>query len=230
VPPRILIVDDDSNICEILRLYLVHEGLELTFAHNGSEALDKFREKAPDLVILDLMLPVINGWEVCKMIRNQSHVPILMLTAKDTTEDKVSGLGMGADDYVVKPFDPQEVVARVKALLRRSVETGPAGGQKHETIGLGNLQIDLSQYIVSCNGEKIDLKPKEIQLLSFLLRNPNMVFTRDQLLEHVWGYDFMGETRTVDVHVKRLREKLEDKDSGCRITTVWGVGYKLETA
>ncbi|MBU7006210.1 response regulator transcription factor [Phosphitispora fastidiosa] len=245
---KILVVDDDANICEILRLYLANEGFELVFARNGSEALDRFREEKPDLVVLDIMLPIINGWEVCKMIRAVSSAPILMLTARDTTEDKVSGLDIGADDYVVKPFDPKEVVARVRALLRRAVDspvsgqTGLAGagsnqaapGQtgselpSQEVLRVGNLEVNLSCYTVYCEGTKVNLKPKEIQLLAFLLGNPNIVFTREQLLEKVWGYDYMGETRTVDVHVKRLREKLAAGGPEWRISTVWGVGYKLE--
>ncbi len=226
--PKILIIDDDPNICEILRLYLTHEGFDLNFAHNGSEALDQFRREIPDLVILDIMLPLINGWEVCRLIRTQSRVPILMITAKDTTDDKVAGLEIGADDYVIKPFDPKEVVARVKALLRRTVEQSSAGDLKPEIVRLGDLEVNLAQYTVLVKGEKVELKPKEIQLLFFLLKNPNLVFTRDQLLEKVWGYDYMGETRTVDVHIKRLREKLEAGCTGWKITTVWGVGYKLE--
>ncbi len=246
--PKILVVDDDANICEILRLYMANEGLETVFARNGSEALDRFREENPDLVVLDIMLPIINGWEVCKMIRAVSSVPILMLTARDTTEDKVSGLDIGADDYVVKPFDPKEVLARIRALLRRAadnagpgqaepVEPGPGrtspgqtgAEQNQEVLRLDNLEVNLSRYTVHCQGKKVNLKPKEIQLLAFLLRNPNIVFTREQLLEKVWGYDYMGETRTVDVHIKRLREKLASGGPKWRISTVWGVGYKLET-
>jgi len=234
MPPKILIVDDDRNICELLRLYLSHEGYDLVFASNGSEAMDRFGEESPDLIILDIMLPLITGWEVCKMIRTRSNVPILMVTAKDTTDDKVGGLEMGADDYVVKPFDPKEVTARVKALLRRFAETTLAAGQQEggpdhqEIIRLGNLELNLTGYTVFCAGKKAELKPKEIQLLAFLMHNPNIVFTRDQLLERVWGYDYTGETRTVDAHIKRLRASLETDRSGWRIATVWGIGYKFE--
>lgn len=225
---KILIVDDDSNIREILRLYLSSDGFELIFASNGSEALDKFRNEEPELIILDIMLPLINGWEVCRMIRTYNKTPILMLTAKDSTEDKITGLEIGADDYVVKPFDPKEVVARVKALLRRSSGSERAEDMENEVIKIGDLAVNASQYTVYLKGNKVELKPKEIQLLSFLLKNRNIVFTREQLLEKVWGYDYMGETRTVDVHVKRLREKLESDALIWRITTIWGVGYKLE--
>lgn len=226
--PRILIADDDPNIREILRLYLAHEGMDTDFASDGSEALDKFRSRHPDLIILDIMMPQINGWEVCKMIRSQSNTPILMVTAKDATDDKVTGLEIGADDYVVKPFDPKEVVARVKALLRRVAGPEASREKKTDFIKLGELEVDLGQYAVFLNNTRIEFKPKEIQLLHFLLKNPNLVFTRDQLLEKVWGYDYMGETRTVDVHIKRLREKLDSGGQGWRISTIWGVGYKLE--
>lgn len=228
MPPKVLIVDDDSNIREILRLYLAHEDLSLEFACDGSEALNKFRQASPDLVILDIMLPQINGWEVCKIIRNQMDTPILMITAKDTTDDKITGLEIGADDYMVKPFDPKEVVARVKALLRRASKPDGAGGKKGDLIRLGDLEVDIDRYVVCFKNRKIDFKPKEIQLLYFLLKNPNRVFSRDQLLENVWGYDYIGETRTVDVHIKRLREKLDAGDQAWKISTVWGVGYKLE--
>ena len=226
-PVKILVVDDDVNICEVIRLYLEHEGYCLVFAGDGSEALTKFNSEKPDLVILDIMLPVINGLEVCKLIRAKSRCPILMITAKDAVDDKVQGLETGADDYVVKPFDPKEVVARVKALLRRSENNAADTGQL-EIYGIGGLEINLAKYEVLMDGQRVDLKPKEIQLLYFLCSNQNHVFTREQLLEKVWGYDYGGETRTVDVHIKRLREKLESPDSGWRITTVWGVGYKLE--
>lgn len=224
---KILVVDDDLNICEILRLYLVHEGFNVILANNGSDGLNQFRAENPDLVILDLMLPLINGMEVCKLIRSQSDTPILMITARDTIDDKVNGLDTGADDYVVKPFDPKEVVARVRALLRRQ-KAGRKDGRSDKVISLGSVEIDLNRYTVMKDGIKIDLKPKEIQLLEFFARNPNRVFTREQLLEHVWGYDYAGETRTVDVHIKRIREKLEDQASLWRLSTVWGVGYKLE--
>lgn len=223
---KILIVDDDHNIREVLRLYLAHEGYELCFAADGSSALDCFRDNKPDLVILDLMLPVISGWEVCKMIRLNSSVPIIMLTARDSTEDKITGLDTGADDYVVKPFNPNEVIARVRALLRRSAQ--PQEPADNQVIRAGILEVNLATYSVRLKNEPVELKPKEIQLLFFLLQNPNIVFNRDQLLEKVWGYDYIGETRTVDVHIKRLREKLEHPEADWQIKTIWGIGYKLE--
>ncbi|MEW6276142.1 MAG: response regulator transcription factor [Bacillota bacterium] len=221
----ILIVDDDTNICELLQLYLKDEGYDLAFAHDGSTGLTKFRELRPVLVVLDLMLPVINGWEVCRLIRLESDVPIIMLTARDGTEDKVVGLDAGADDYVVKPFDPREVAARIRAHLRRR-EFAPA--HNLQRITADELTVDMSAYEVRYRGEVLDLKPREIQLLYFLLTHKNIAFTRDQLLDRVWGYDYAGETRTVDVHVQRLREKLRGKMRTWRITTVWGVGYKAE--
>ncbi len=225
MPAKVLVVDDDQNICELLRLYLEHEGYRLCFAGDGSRALDLFRSEKPDLVFLDIMLPLINGWEVCRLIRRESNVPIIMITARDGTEDKLSGFDLGADDYIVKPFDPKEAVARVKALLRRAGE-----GKEKETqvLKAGGVEIDLSTYRVTAGGSPVELKGKEIQLLSFLLRNPDVVFTRDQLLEKVWGYDYHGGTRTVDVHIKRLRAKLAVPGSSLKIRTLWGIGYKLE--
>ncbi len=222
---KVLIVDDDLNICELLRLYLASQGYDTAFAHDGSTALTLFKDYNPDIVILDVMLPIIGGWDVCRMIRRESDVPIIMLTARDATEDKITGLDAGADDYVVKPFDPPEVVARVRAQLRRKKGSQPSGGQQ---VVINDLVVDLERYDVRWRGEPIDLKPKEIQLLYFLLTNRNRVFTREQLLDRVWGYDYAGETRTVDVHIKRLREKLEGKAVSWRIATVWGVGYKVE--
>ncbi|RJX23007.1 MAG: DNA-binding response regulator [Ammonifex sp.] len=221
----ILIVDDDVNICDLLRLYLQHENYELTFAHDGSTALTIFREKKPSLVILDLMLPVINGWEVCRLIRQESDVPIIMLTARDDTSDKVAGLDSGADDYIVKPFDPREVAARVRAHIRRR-DAAPQSIPRRITID--GLTVDLDAYEVRYRDAVIDFKPREIQLLYFLLSHKNMAFSREQLLDQVWGYDYAGETRTVDVHVQRLREKLRGKTRSWRIATVWGVGYKAE--
>lgn len=219
---KILVVDDDKNICELLRLYLQKEGFELFFATDGSSALDLFRQKKPDLILLDLMLPLISGEDVCRLVRQESRVPIIMLTAKDTTEEKLEGFSIGADDYIVKPFDPLEAVARVKALLRRST----AGEASVYT--LGRLKINAATYEVRLKNQPVSLKPREFQLLLFLVRHANMVFTREQLLEKVWGYDFEGETRTVDVHVERLRKKLETAGEPWGIKTVWGVGYKLE--
>ncbi len=221
----ILIVDDDVNICDLLRLYLQHENYDLAFAHDGSAALNKFREIQPSLIILDLMLPVINGWEVCRLIRQESDVPIIMLTARDDTGDKVAGLDSGADDYIVKPFDPREVAARVRAHVRRR-EDAPRPSPRR--IMIDGLTVDLDAYEVRHRDVVIDFKPREIQLLYFLLSHKNMTFSREQLLDQVWGYDYAGETRTVDVHVQRLREKLRGRNRTWRITTVWGVGYKAE--
>ncbi|MCX7748039.1 MAG: response regulator transcription factor [Clostridia bacterium] len=222
---KILIVDDDKNICELLDLYLSNEGFSLAFAHDGSAALNAIKEDKVDLVLLDVMLPVINGWEVCKIIRKSSQIPIVMLTARDMVEDKVQGFEYGADDYIVKPFEPREVIARIKARLKGAV---PQSIKKDGVIHADNIIVDINKYEVLKNNEVVELKPKEIQLLFFLLNNKNIVFSRDQLLEKVWDYDFMGDTRTVDVHVKRLREKLEGPDTSFSIKTVWGVGYKLE--
>lgn len=228
----ILVVDDDHNICQLLELYLLNEGYQLYMVHDGSSALDVLRTEKTDLVILDIMLPVINGWEVCKMIRQISSVPIIMLTACDLMEDKIQGFELGVDDYIVKPFEPRELVARVKARLKnvQGYETKDRADQQAETnvLNIGNIQVDMNRYEARLEGEKIELKPKEIQLLYFLLKNRNMVFTRDQLLEKVWGYSYEGDTRTVDVHINKLREKLEGICPNCRISTVWGVGYKLE--
>ena len=224
--PKVLIADDDKNICDILKLYLEHDGFEIYFAHDGSRALTVFQEQTPDIILLDIMLPVINGWEVCKMIRRSSEVPIIMLTARDTMEDKLEGLGMGADDYIIKPFDPKEVIARVKVQMRRQAkESSP---KQQSTIVVGTLAVNLDRYEVLLDGKPVELKPKETQLLHFFVKNKNMVFSREKLLSEVWGYDYMGETRTVDVHIKRLREKLNNGTEQWDIKTVWGVGYKFE--
>lgn len=221
---KILVVDDDRNICTLLELYLRREGYSLSFAHDGSAALDAFREAKPDLVILDLMLPVISGWEVCRLIRRESDVPIIMLTARDTSEDKIAGLDLGADDYVVKPFDPGEVAARVRARLRGK---GHLDGDTGGAFVTGNLRLDSRSYEVICNGEQVELSPREFQLLEYMIRNRNIVLARDRILEEVWGYDYPGTTRTVDMHVKKLREKL-NPPAGWRIRTVYGIGYKFE--
>ncbi|NLI91180.1 MAG: response regulator transcription factor [Peptococcaceae bacterium] len=230
---HILIVDDDKNICQLLELYLANEGYSLTFVHDGSMALDMIKKEDIDLVVLDIMLPVINGWEVCKMIRRESMVPIIMLTARDLVEDKIQGFELGADDYIIKPFEPREVVARIKARLKNraiSENKDKFGSSISKNIlKAGNLEVDIDRYETRINGQKIDFKPKEIQLLYFLLRNKNMVFSREQLLERVWDYTFEGDTRTVDVHINRLREKMEGACTACHIRTVWGVGYKLES-
>ncbi|MGE5454555.1 MAG: response regulator [Methylocystaceae bacterium] len=224
---RILVVDDDKNICELLRLYLEQDQHEIIFAHDGSSALNLFREREPQLVLLDLMLPLISGIEVCRLMRRESMVPILMLTARDSSDDKVTGLDVGADDYVVKPFDPQEVAARVRALLRRP-STEKANRRDESIIIIDDLTINMQRYEVCYRGNKVEMKPKEIQLLHFLATNRNRVFTREELLDKVWGYEFAGGTRTVDVHIKRIREKFEQPGSNWEIKTVWGVGYKLE--
>jgi DNA-binding response OmpR family regulator len=222
---KIMVVDDDTNICELINLYLSNEGYQLFFCHDGSSALDKIKVEMIDLILLDVMLPVINGWEVCRLIRQESQVPIIFLTARDMVEDKVQGFELGADDYLVKPFEPRELVARVKTRLKGK---SPGDKPQDEIIKVGNLSVDMLSYEVKVNGRTVDLKPKEIQLLHFLLRNKNIVFSREMLLEKVWDYNFEGDTRTVDVHINRLREKVEDGSNTYKIKTVWGVGYKME--
>ncbi len=222
---KIMIVDDDANITELIRLYLEKEGFETVTAANGKIALDLFKESAPSIVILDIMMPEMDGWQVCREIRRISNIPIIMLTAKGETFDKVLGLELGADDYMVKPFETKELVARVKAVLRRS-ETKTADTMKE--IVYPNLTINLSNYELKLNANIIEIPPKELELLYFLASNPNRVFTREQLLEEVWGFDYFGDSRTVDVHIKRLREKLEGVEGTWSLKTVWGVGYKFE--
>ena len=223
---RILVVDDDNNICELLRLYLEKEGYEVALAHNGGEAVKMFHELSPDLMILDIMLPVLDGWQVCREIRKSSEMPIIMLTAKGETFDKVLGFELGADDYIVKPFETKEVMARVKAVLRRS----GAGTQTDiKEVRYDKLVINLTNYELQVDGKKIDTPPKELELIYHLASNPNRVFTRDQLLDEVWGFDYYGDSRTVDVHVKRLREKLEGVSDKWELKTVWSVGYKFGT-
>ena len=229
---KVLVVDDDKNICELLKLYLNKEGFETYFAYDGSEAVTSAKENEPDIIILDVMMPIINGWEACKLIRQFSDVPIIMLTALDTTENKVQGLNIGADDYIVKPFEPVEVIARINAHLRRADKSSGDDNEenKHETkLVVDNIDIDLDKYEVKLDGKIVkDLKPKEIQLLYFFMSNKNQVFTREQLLDKVWGYEYFGGTRTVDVHIKSLREKLKSKKSKWEIKTIWNVGYKFE--
>ena len=229
---KVLVVDDDKNICELLKLYLNKEGFETYFAYDGSEAVTSAKENEPDIIILDVMMPVINGWEACKLIRQFSDVPIIMLTALETTENKVQGLNIGADDYIVKPFEPVEVIARINAHLRRADKSlgDDTEENKHETkLIVDNIDIDLDKYEVKLDGKIVkDLKPKEIQLLYFFMSNKNQVFTREQLLDKVWGYEYFGGTRTVDVHIKSLREKLKSKKSKWEIKTIWNVGYKFE--
>ncbi len=223
---KILLVDDDPNIRQLVRLYLEKEGFDVAEAARGDEAVKAFKASPPNLMLLDLMLPGMDGWQVCREVRKVSNIPIIMLTAKDETFDKVLGLELGADDYVVKPFDTKELVARIKAVIRRY----QAGDAPEKEIAFPGLTINISQYTVTCLGREIEMPPKEIELLYYLASHPGMVYTREQLLESVWGYDFFGDSRTVDVHVKRLREKLTDGEAmGWSIKTVWGVGYKFET-
>ena len=223
---KILVVDDDVNICELLRLYLEKEGYTVSIVNDGESAVKSFGEIQPDLMLLDIMLPRLDGWQVCREIRKFSDKPIIMLTAKGETFDKVLGLELGADDYVVKPFDAKEVVARVKAVLRRSAGA-PAADIKQ--VEYDKLKINLTNYELWVDGKRIDTPPKELELIYHLASNPNRVFTRDQLLDEVWSFDYYGDSRTVDVHVKRLREKLEGVSDKWELKTVWSVGYKFET-
>ena len=237
---KALLVDDDANIRELLRLYFEKEGFAVSVAADGVSALRTFREESPDVVVLDIMMPGMDGFDVCREIRKESQVPILMLTARGDTLDKVVGLELGSDDYIQKPFDPKELMARVKAVLRRSnaqtaAAASPAGGPMpgdEPAIELPGLRIDKVRFQVLVDGRPVDMPPKELELLYHLASHPDRVFTREQLLAGVWGYDFFGESRTVDVHIKRLREKLEADGPrpAWRIRTVWGVGYKFETA
>lgn len=222
---KILVVDDELNICELLKLYLENEGYTVFTANDGQAAVTAFQQKAPDLVLLDIMLPKMDGWQVCREIRKTSSAPIIMLTAKGETEDKVSGLEMGADDYIVKPFEVKELLARVHAVLRR---TGDDGKPKSKKLTFDKLVINLDSYELIVDGKKIDTPPKEMELLYHLAATPNRVYTRNQLLDEVWGFDYFGDSRTVDVHIKRLREKLEGVSDQWRLKTVWGVGYKFE--
>ncbi len=222
---KIMVVDDDINICEILRLYLVKEGFTVILAYDGKTAVSLFESENPDLVLLDIMLPEIDGWQVCREIRKKSDCPIIMLTAKGEVFDKVLGLELGADDYVVKPFDTKEVVARVKAVLRRAGNTPSV--IKRE-VRYDKLIINMENYDLIVDGKKIEAPPKEMELLYHLASNPNRVYTRDQLLDEVWGFEYYGDSRTVDVHIKRLREKLEGVSANWELKTVWGVGYKFE--
>ena len=222
---KIMVVDDDPNIRELVRLYLEKEGFEVTCAERGDEAVKMFRATPPNLMLLDVMLPGMDGWQVCREVRKISNIPIIMLTAKDETFDKVLGLELGADDYIVKPFDMKELVARIKAVIRRF----QASDAPEKELVFPGLTINISQYTVTYMGKALDMPPREIELLYFLASHPGMVFTREQLLEQVWGYDYFGDSRTVDVHVKRLREKLSGgEELGWQIKTVWGVGYKFE--
>ena len=226
---KILVVDDDLNICELLKLYLENEGYTAFVANDGQAAVDTFAAKNPDLVLLDIMLPKLDGWQVCSEIRKTSSVPIIMLTAKGETFDKVLGLELGADDYVTKPFDAKEVMARIKAVLRRSKGESGTAAQEKKTVSYDKLEINIENYEMKVNGVVVDTPPKELELIYHFASNPNRVYTRDQLLDEVWGFDYYGDSRTVDVHVKRLREKLEGVSDKWSLKTVWGVGYKFET-
>lgn len=221
---KILIVEDEANIRELLRLYLEREGYAVFEAENGVEGIKQWKSEKPDMILLDVMMPVMDGWTVCKEIREESDLPIIMLTAKGETNDRVNGLEMGADDYIVKPLDMREVTARVKAVFRRM-----APEENQDKISFDKLTIDKQAYDLIIDGKRTDAPPKEIELLYFLAASPNHVFTRAQLLDDVWGFDYFGDTRTVDVHVKRLREKLEGVSEKWELKTVWGVGYKFET-
>ena len=226
---KILVVDDDLNICELLKLYLENEGYTAFVANDGQAAVDTFAAKNPDLVLLDIMLPKMDGWQVCREIRKTSSVPIIMLTAKGETFDKVLGLELGADDYVTKPFDAKEVMARIKAVLRRSKGESGTAAQEKKTVSYDKLEINIENYEMKVNGVVVDTPPKELELIYHFASNPNRVYTRDKLLDEVWGFDYYGDSRTVDVHVKRLREKLEGVSDKWSLKTVWGVGYKFET-
>jgi len=234
---KVLVVDDDPNIVEVLRLYFDKDGFAVVSCLTGERAFDTFTMSQPDIVILDLMLPGKDGYDICREIRKVSDTPIIMLTARTDTLDKVVGLELGADDYVQKPFEPKELLARVKAVLRRVEKKDdytaavPETKEPGEVVQYQGLVIDKARYAVLVDGQEVEMPPKELELLFFLAAHPNRVFTREQLLESVWGYDFYGESRTVDVHVKRIREKIEDpgRNVNWQIKTVWGVGYKFET-
>lgn len=224
----VLIVDDEANICELIRLYVEKEGYRAVIANDGEQAIDRFKNAKPDIILLDIMLPVKDGWQVCREIRSVSDIPIIMLTAKGETFDKVLGLELGADDYIVKPFEPKELLARIKAVLRRSDIKSAAELNAESEISFDGLKINQSTYEVYLDDKKLEMPPKEFELLYFLAKNTNKVFTRDQLLDEIWGYEFFGDSRTVDVHIKRIREKIESEDRNWHLKTVWGVGYKFE--
>lgn len=223
---KILVADDDVNIAELLRLYLEKEGYTLSIANDGQEALEKFNAETPDIVLLDIMMPKLDGWQVCREIRKKSNCPIIMLTAKGEIFDKVLGLELGADDYVVKPFDAKEIVARIKAVMRRTGK--PTTEANIKEVSYDKLVVNMTKYELKVDGRVVDTPPKELELLYHLASNPNRVYTRDQLLNEVWGFEYYGDSRTVDVHVKRLREKLEGVSDQWSLKTVWGVGYKFE--
>ena len=222
----VLVVEDDRNIAELLQMYLEKEGYAVTTAFDGGQGLAKFRAIQPNLVLLDVMMPVMDGWAVCKAIRAESQVPVIMLTAKGETDDKISGLKCGADDYITKPFEMREVLARIEAVLRRA--SGLSAEKKARKLSFDRLTIDMDAFELLVDGKKVDTPPKEMELLFYLASSPNRVYTRNQLLDEVWGFDYFGDSRTVDVHVKRLREKLEGVSEKWSLKTVWGVGYKFE--
>ncbi len=219
----ILVIDDDRNILAIIEMYLKKEGYDVVTCERGDTAMEAFRRAAPSLVVLDVMLPGMDGWEVLAKLREESSVPVIMLTAKGDTTDRIQGLDLGADDYMAKPFEAKELIARIKAVMRRS-----GSAEEEKCVTFPNLSISLDNYSVTLDGKQVEMPPKEIELLYFLAARPGKVFTREQLLEQVWGFDFFGDSRTVDVHVKRIREKLGER-SEWQIKTVWGVGYKFET-
>ena len=223
---KILVVDDEKNICDLLRMYLEKEGYSVAMAHNGVDAVSMFNSENPDLVLLDIMLPQLDGWQVCREIRKTSEKPIIMLTAKDEVFDKVLGLELGADDYVTKPFDTKEIVARIKAVLRRTSAVKEADIKE---VKYDKLSVNLTNYEMKVDGVVVDTPPKELELIYYLASNPDRVFTRDQLLDDVWGFDYYGDSRTVDVHIKRLRDKLKGVSEEWELRTIWSVGYKFET-
>jgi DNA-binding response OmpR family regulator len=225
VARKVLVIEDDTNIAELLRLYMERDGFEVVIASTGAAGISEFERISPDLVLLDIMLPVMDGWEVCREIRGISKAPIIMLTAKGETTDKVTGLEMGADDYVVKPFEVKELLARVHAVLRRSDD----GADARRRLAFDRLVIDMDAFELIVDGKRVDAPPKEMELLYHLAASPNRVYTRNQLLDEVWGFDYFGDSRTVDVHIKRLREKLENVSDKWSLKTVWGVGYKFES-
>ncbi len=224
---RILVVDDETSICELLRVYLESEGYEVLTANDGAEGLSQFKMYDPDLVLLDIMLPRMNGWDVCKQIRNISTKPVIMITAKGEVYDKVLGLELGADDFIVKPFEMKELAARVRAVLRRYTSQDPQTANS-EVLKFDNLEISKEKYELKINGKSVDIPPRELELLYFLASHSNRVFNRNQLLDRVWSFDYLGDSRTVDVHIKRLREKLEGVSDKWALKTVWGIGYKFE--
>ena len=223
---NILVVEDDHHISELIQMYLVKEGVDVRIAGDGGKAIEEFEKQVPDLILLDIMLPVMDGWAVCAKIRETSRVPIIMLTAKSEVFDRIQGLEMGADDYIVKPFEMKELLARINAVLRRT----EIPNDTSKKLSFDKLEINLDSYELIVAGERVDTPPKELELLYHLAATPNRVYTRNQLLDEVWGFDYFGDSRTVDVHIKRLREKVENVSDQWALKTVWGVGYKFETA